>query len=124
MIHDGVINDPTIAETKITDEKQKIPNTGSARARILVDCINTYGVDSQINMMIEEMAELTQALCKYRRDTSPVRWSAIHEEMADVYIVWLQMVMIFGYDEKIEAEKLERLEHRLSVRKSQKKKED
>ena len=35
------------------------------RNKILVRAIATYGEESQMNIAIEEMAELTKALCKY-----------------------------------------------------------
>ena len=55
-------------------------------------------------MMIEEMSELTKALLKHRRawhdgclaDYVRECERAIVEEMADVYIVLLQMIRLFG----------------------------
>ena len=44
-----------------------------------------WGADSQIDVLIEEMAELTQALIKTRRN-GLVFSAAVYEEMADVMI--------------------------------------
>ena len=44
-----------------------------------------WGADSQIDILIEEMAELTQALLKTRRN-GLVFSASVYEEMADVMI--------------------------------------
>lgn len=65
---------------------------------VLKKAIDTYGKDNQIDMMIEEMSELTKALLKYRRKVficEEVGALAIIEEIADVQIVLDQMSMIF-----------------------------
>ena len=70
--------------------------------KICHEAIQTYGVDAQVDMMIEEMSELTKALLKYRRAYGQPETvlgllvENILEEMADVEIVLLQMHMIFG----------------------------
>jgi NTP pyrophosphatase (non-canonical NTP hydrolase) len=50
-----------------------------------------WGADAQVDMLIEEMAELTQALLKTRRNKS-VFSHAVFEEMADVSICLDQLV--------------------------------
>ena len=80
-------------------EDMRIPTVD---ASVLTQALTIYGGDSQVDMMIEEMSELTKALlkqrrtqragCKYDRE----RVMAIIEEMADVYIVLLQMIQLFG----------------------------
>lgn len=54
--------------------------------------IKTFGVNNQVDMLIEEMSELTQALLKHRRkpDSIPV-WENLHEEFADVTILMNQI---------------------------------
>lgn len=63
--------------------------------------IDTYGNQSQIDIAIEEMSELTKALMKYRRmeaagsETMDVWADGVAEEMADVSIMLEQLKMIF-----------------------------
>ena len=69
---------------------------------VLTNALYTYGGDTQVDMMIEEMSELTKAFLKQRRAQKSgcqydrERVKAIVEEMADVYIVLLQMIRLFG----------------------------
>lgn len=88
--------------------------TPFTRDVILCAAIDTFGMDSQIDMAIEEMAELTKALCKLRRaEHMPEKIAClgnIHEEMADVRIMLDQLCIIFNKDTTdIENEKLSRL---------------
>ena len=89
------------------------------RERLLRRAIRTYGVDAQLDMVIEEMSELTKALVKLRRATSVdgIAQAAanVAEEIADVQIMLDQMKLIFGGVAGIEAEKLERLAGRLNL---------
>lgn len=85
-------------------------------ADVLEKAIQTYGKQAQVDMMIEEMAELTKALMNERRG----RENNIAEELADVKIMLLQMVLIFDNAvevEKIAEEKVERLDQRLHDKK-------
>lgn len=66
-----------------------------------------FGIKTQINQMIEEMAELTQAFCKQNRGIT----SNIIEELADVSLLLEQLIYLLGcHDdiEKIQKEKIER----------------
>ena len=89
------------------------------RNMILVDAVQTWGAEAQQQMMVEEMSELTKALCKlYRAKTEADAEKAIEnirEEMADVQIMLDQMKIIFGGTEDHEREKLDRLEERLEA---------
>ena len=85
-------------------------------ARILEDAIEAYGADKQIDMMIEEMSELTKALCKYKRAQTDATVADVLEEMADVQIMLNQMALVFGDFNEEEIAKLERLEKRLKER--------
>lgn len=69
---------------------------------IILQAIAEYGVDAQTDMMIEEMSELTKALCKYRRKESDETLDNIIEEMADVQIMLDQMMEIYDRDGKFE----------------------
>jgi len=64
---------------------------------------------------IEEMAELTNELCKWALGAD--NGKHVQEEIADVIIMMEQMRMLFDVDgeiKKVMAEKVERLERRLS----------
>jgi hypothetical protein len=68
----------------------------------LVRIVNAWGEDKQIDMMIEEMSELTQALLKLRRakakkDEELVFKMVDHvcEEIVDVSLMLEQMDVIF-----------------------------
>lgn len=80
---------------------------------ILRKAISLYGRDAQIWMAIEEMAELDDAIAKHSRDR--VTNLDVCEEIADVYIMMIQLSYIFGkedVDNFIDS-KLKRLEERL-----------
>lgn len=78
--------------------------------------IATYGADAQLNVAIEEFAELTKEICKHKRYAD--NRANIIEEMADCYIMLDQLTIIFGIkaSEIIEMtdKKLARLEKRLA----------
>lgn len=59
--------------------------------------IETYGVESQIKMAIEEMAELTNALMKLQRGRVTI--PDVVEEIADVKIMCEQLAYVFGQKE-------------------------
>lgn len=65
-----------------------------------------FGVKTQINQMIEEMAELTQAFCKQNRGKT----SNIVEEMADVSLVLEQLIYLLGCSKEIQEIKKEKIE--------------
>ena len=80
---------------------------------IIQKAIDTYGVDSQIKMAIEECSELINALTKAWRGRSTNE--DIITEIADVIIMCEQLAVIFGRD-KVGREitrKVERLAERL-----------
>lgn len=83
--------------------------------KICFNAIETYGAESQVDKAIEEMSELTKALLKERRyGGSNVD---VCEEIADVFIMILQMMLIF--EEKDEVAKyvdykIKRLEKRIT----------
>lgn len=88
-------------------------------AEIITRAIDTYGYDAQLKMAIEEMSELTKAICKlWRADTEEEferLLEDVAEEAADVQIMLYQLYAMLGAV-KVGAkrdEKLERLEARL-----------
>lgn len=88
----------------------------------------TGGKDAQLTKAVEEMSELTKALCKlkeckrkydtpFNRETQEV-YSNIEEEIADVFIMLVQLFAIFNPHElvnitKIVWDKLDRLKDNL-----------
>lgn len=98
---------------------------------ILQKAINTYGEFNQMNMAIEEMSELTKAICKLRRASNElqntnsvyeklkkiaVERKNIVEEMADCLITIEQLKMIFDCEGELNVEidfKINRLKERL-----------
>lgn len=66
---------------------------------ILQKAIDTYGESAQIDIAIEEMAELTKALIKERREKKNNAKAVcdICEEIADVAIMLEQLMIIFDF---------------------------
>lgn len=81
---------------------------------ILIDALDTYGVKSQEDMLIEEMSELTKALMKHRRYNTDETQADILEEIADVEITLMQLVLVYGNPVEIVEAKLERLKQRVA----------
>lgn len=91
---------------------------------VIARAINTYGREAQMRQCIEEMAELTQAICKHRRalekdDIGFLEYDAafrnLVEETADVYVMIQQMIIMVG-EEKVKEQidfKIDRLQKRL-----------
>lgn len=86
-------------------------------------CICEYGTQSQIDMAIEEMSELTKALLKWRRAKGAELTAArdnIIDEIADVRIMCRQMEILFQAEDEVERRmdfKTERQRKRLDERK-------
>lgn len=91
------------------------PNSNE-NSSILNKAIKTYGVNTQLDMCIEEMSELTKEICKHKRGKN--NYDEIVEEMADVYIMMEQLkIMLNISPEDIELAKnikLDRLRERLN----------
>lgn len=91
------------------------------RRDIMLRAIHRYGEAAQIDMAVEEMAELTKAICKIKRAQAGCEVTAaignVVEEMADVQIMLDQLRIIFHRStEEVEEAKLERLKNRLDGR--------
>lgn len=69
-------------------------------------CIDTYGVESQMDMCIEECSELIDAIQKYRRGR--VGKDEIVDELADVRIMCRQMELMFNCKDEV----LNRIEYK------------
>jgi len=72
---------------------------------VFLEAVELWGVDAQIDMMIEGCAELIHALQKRKRGRS----DNVAEELADVEIMCEQMRFIYGSD-KIDYAKMLKLE--------------
>ena len=77
--------------------------------------LDTWGVDMQSTMALEEMSELTKALCKYKRcieieGNKQKAIDNIKEEIADVLNMAEQLELFYGEEEieQIRKEKIER----------------
>lgn len=74
-----------------------------------------YGLRVQMRQLIEEMAELTQVICKAERyDLDTVREHLV-EEVADVQVMLEQVIYLLGDNriEQIRAEKIARQKRRI-----------
>lgn len=73
------------------------------------DFLDTFGADAQLNFVIEEMSELTKAICKYKRkinDCSKEKEKKliddIIEEIADVRICVDELIYMFDCMDEVE----------------------
>ena len=97
--------------------------TAEERRALLDRAITTYGAPAQMDMAVEEMAELTKALCKVKRVSCAAEAKATLEnaveEMADVQIMLDQLRIIFVHSTaEAEEYKLERLKKRIDTAKA------
>lgn len=89
--------------------------------RIMQQAIETYGVQAQCDVAVEEMAELTKAIVKIRRvaddyEKTQAALENLLEEIADVDIMVDQLKIMWGPKqvEEYRRQKLERLDRRLN----------
>ena len=86
--------------------------------RVLIEAIERFGEDQQLIKCCEEMAELTQVICK-KFDRGPgtdFDAEAVTEELADVEIMLEQLRLILDVDPALEARWRERKLRRLLLR--------
>jgi NTP pyrophosphatase (non-canonical NTP hydrolase) len=84
------------------------------KMNLLDRAIKTWGVDAQLDMVIEEASELITSIQHMKRGR--VTWDEVAEEMADVKIMINQFHTIDNVSDAIhihELVKLKRLEERL-----------
>lgn len=101
----------------------ELPELSIDKPDVLQWAIEKYGDEKQIDVAIEEMAELIKALLKHRRASynpeakdCAILQDNIAEEMADVYIMLAQLIMIFRNSNQVQRyiqAKIDRLEKRL-----------
>ncbi|OUP70708.1 hypothetical protein B5F10_02135 [Anaerotruncus colihominis] len=83
---------------------------------IFEQAIRTYGKESQMKMVLEEVAELQKEICKLWRGRDNVQ--AIAEEVADVEIMLDQLKLILDIEEDVQRfreKKITRLKERLGI---------
>jgi hypothetical protein len=90
---------------------------------VMQKAIDTYGIDAQEDMVIEEMSELAKAILKIRRykkandgDYTLELLNGVVDEIADVEIMLEQLKMMIDCGEEVQkqkARKLNRLKERL-----------
>ena len=86
--------------------------------RVLLSAIETFGAEKQIDHMIEEAGELIVAIMELKRNEGkhPGRVSVLIDQIADVYVMIHQMVLMFDKEavhQRID-EKMQRLSQRIS----------
>lgn len=91
------------------------------KAEIYKGAVEKWGMDAQVNMAIEEMAELISALQHYRRQETwghKATIDDIADEVADVEIMMEQLRFMFGIDSlklfQIKEKKLNRVKELLN----------
>lgn len=97
-----------------TQQIDKVP-TLMWRMSVLDRAMKQYGVDAQLDMLVEECAELIEAIQHMKRNRCG--WNEVAEEMADVRVMINQFHTLDKVSNMIyikEREKLERLEERLN----------
>lgn len=98
----------------VASKKNNVIRSMMRNVEIYKQAITVYGETKQMDMMIEEMSELTQAICKYKRK-GDVAVPNLMEEIADVWVMLNQMLYMFNRQEvlKIKNEKLNKLKNML-----------
>lgn len=88
--------------------------------QLLERVITANGMNKQLDIAIEELSELIQAICKVKRHECASDSFAVNgnlpEEMADVEIVLAELKLIFDNEDNVKewkCYKLDRLEKRL-----------
>lgn len=82
---------------------------------ILRKAVKKWGINSQIKVCIEELAELTQVLCKLDRKINGSTVTQLIDEIADVEIMLQQIKLIYKdgicprLDTLIEERKVEKI---------------
>lgn len=90
--------------------------------KVMQSAIDHYGEESQLDMAIEEMSELTKAIRKHKRLKEIMTFNSLksekikndyydffacldnaYEEIADVYIMLEQLMMIFDCEQRVSA---------------------
>lgn len=90
------------------------------REQVLRQAIIKWGVNAQLDMAVEEAAELQKAICKLKRSNKnpePVMVANLLEEIADVEIMCQQLRIMFDENNQVDTLKdfkISRLQGRLN----------
>jgi len=76
--------------------------------KVYVEALTKWGIEDQVFMLLEEMSELANAICKYRRGR--VQIPDIVTELADVSIMLEQMLVAFNVESDFNKEKIRKIE--------------
>jgi NTP pyrophosphatase (non-canonical NTP hydrolase) len=89
---------------------------GKSEDSRIIQIANHYGYTAQSDIIIEECAELTQAILKLRRAWSDSRLENVKEELADVLIMARQLRVMLGAEDidEIINQKLDRQIERIA----------
>ena len=88
------------------------------RNSLYLRAIKLWGIEAQTLMVIEEMAELQKALCKFWRSGFRENHSQVVDEIADVEIMLEQLRLILPWSEAVNTakrQKIERLRTRIEL---------
>ena len=78
--------------------------------QICLDAIAKWNTDKQLDMVVEECAELIKAIVKFKRYDKDDRWrEKIVEEAADVSIMLKQLILIVSSEEEFKNTKIYKL---------------
>ncbi len=85
--------------------------------KVLQSALDEYGIRNQTDIAIEEMAELTKAIIKCRRENTEIVFDNLFEEIADVLIMLEQLRMHYGevHINNIINQKIDRLKKRIEA---------
>lgn len=90
------------ANLGLLEDIQELKHINLIRDGLYKKALKVYGIETQINMVFEEMSELQKGLCKYLRGKEPiVQKLRIAEELADVEIMLEQMKYILGLEKAV-----------------------
>lgn len=86
----------------------------SVKRDTLKEAIRVFGCEAQLDIVVEELAELTCAIQRRKRGRPDAN---VEEEMGDVFVILEQLKMIYGISEsEIQGwidSKIERLQDRI-----------
>jgi NTP pyrophosphatase (non-canonical NTP hydrolase) len=107
-------------EFKVDDVSEQSFRSGYTQGKSedsrIIQIANHYGYTAQSDKIIEETAELTQAILKLRWGYSPELLEHVKEEVADVLIMARQLRVMLGAEDidRIIGEKLDRQIERIA----------
>ncbi len=115
MLQSGIEQFAKKQELSIENECHVLPyNQAEEEKQLLMRALKRYGVDNQLMLMQEELAEAITAISHFRRKREN-GMSEVAEELADVSIVLDQLKYVFGEDiERWRQKKLKKLRLRLN----------